>query len=278
MKHRSEFLEIGGRSIHVRVHNPDQENTVICWHGLARNHSDFDLIAQRLGDRYRVLCPDTLGRGLSQWADDPEKEYSYPNYLAMALGIMAHFKAESVDWIGTSMGGIIGMLLAGSAAPEKIRRLVINDVGPQIPQGALDRIIAYTAGVQPEFKTYQEFEAYFREVYAPMGERNSREWFSMASRSLRRKDNGTLTLHFDTRIIQKQKTETPPMDLWDVFGRIQCPLMLLHGKDSDILPMDIVQQMSVVNPGMKLVHLPFCGHAPGLHRELHMTPVLEFLS
>jgi pimeloyl-ACP methyl ester carboxylesterase len=274
----SKFLKINHQSIHVRVYNPDHKKTIICWHGLARNHSDFDTIADRLSDRYRVICPDTLGRGLSQWANDPIKEYNYANYVNMALGICDHFHAEKVDWIGTSMGGIIGMLVAGSASPDRIRRLVINDVGPEIPKEALDRIISYTSGPQPEFETYPEFEDYFRELYAPMGERTADEWFKMASQSLRRKDNGKLTIHFDTRIIQLPDDNALPINLWDVFKQVRCPVMLLHGKDSDILLNDIVSRMLKINPDMTLVTIPECGHAPGLHRNHHIEPVLGFLS
>jgi len=274
----SKFLKINAQSIHVKIYNPDHKRTIVCWHGLARNHSDFHTIASRLASRYRVICPDTLGRGFSQWAKDPIKEYTYPNYVNMALGICDHFHAQNVDWIGTSMGGIIGMLIAGSADPGRIRRLVINDVGPEIPKEALDRIISYTSGPQPEFETYPEFEAYFRELYAPMGTRTADEWFNMASQSLRRKDNGNLTIHFDTRIVQISDDTAPPVNLWDVFKQVTCPVMLLHGKNSDILLDGIVRQMQQINSEMELVTIPECGHAPGLHRDHHMEPVLDFLS
>ncbi|MBU2455611.1 MAG: alpha/beta hydrolase, partial [Proteobacteria bacterium] len=165
MKIRSEFLTINDRSIHVRVYNPEQEKTIVCWHGLARNGFDFETIATELSKNCRVLCPDTLGRGLSQWAKTPETEYNYPNYVGIAMAICAHFNVQKLDWIGTSMGGIIGILLSSGPFKDRIQRLVINDIGPQIPDDALKRIIDYVSGVQPEFDTFTDYENYLKELY-----------------------------------------------------------------------------------------------------------------
>jgi len=213
MKAISEFLTLNDRSIHVRVYNPEEEKTIVCWHGLARQGFDFETIAVQLSEKYRVLCPDTPGRGLSQWAKTPATEYSYPNYVSIAMGICEHFKVEKLDWIGTSMGGIIGIILSSGPFKEKIQRLVINDIGPQIPGDALKRIIDYVSGVQPEFDTFVEYETYLKELYLIMGKRTKEQWFQMASRSLRRKDNGRFTVHFDPDIIQVSDETVPAVDL-----------------------------------------------------------------
>jgi pimeloyl-ACP methyl ester carboxylesterase len=277
MKISSEFLTINDRNIHVRVYNPEQKKTIVCWHGLARNGFDFKTIALLLSKKYRVLCPDTLGRGLSQWAKAPAKEYNYPNYISIALGICEHFNVQKLDWIGTSMGGIIGIILASGPFQDRIQRLIINDIGPEIPDDALQRIIDYVSGVQPEFDTFTEYENYLKELYLAMGERTKEQWFHMASRSLRRKDNGRLTVHFDPDIIQISDETVPAMDLWELFKQVKCPVMLLHGLLSDVLTKDIVKRMASINPGMNIITIPDCGHAPGLHLYNHNDPILKFL-
>ncbi len=277
MKTGSEFITINDRSIHVRVYNPEQEKTIVCWHALARNGSDFETIALLLSEKYRVLCPDTLGRGLSQWAKDPGKEYNYSNYAGIALAICEHFNVHKLDWLGTSMGGIIGIILASGPLKNRIQRLVINDIGPEIPDDALQRIVDYVSGVQPEFETFIEYENYLKELYNIMGERTNEQWFRMTSQSLRRKDNGRFTVHFDPDIIQVSDETVPTIDLWDLFKQVDCPLMLLHGLLSDVLTRDIVARMSAIHAGMKVIRIPDCGHAPGLHLDDHNTPILDFL-
>lgn len=274
----SQFIPINDRSIHVRVYNPDEKRTIICWHGLARNGSDFDIIARLLSKNYRVLCPDTLGRGLSQWAQNPAAEYNYPNYVTIALGICEHFNIQNLDWLGTSMGGIIGIILASGPLKGKIQRLVINDIGPEIPDDALQRIIDYVSGVQPEFDTFPEYEEYLKELYLVMGERTHEQWFQMTRHSLRRKDNGKLTVHFDPDIIQVSDETVPAFDLWEIFGQVDCPILLLHGLLSDVLTRPIVDRMADLQPSMQILTITDCGHAPGLHVADHNDPVLSFLT
>jgi pimeloyl-ACP methyl ester carboxylesterase len=273
----SEFPVINNRNIHVRVYNPEQEKTIVCWHGLARNGFDFQTIAALLSQKYRVLCPDTLGRGLSQWAKDPAKEYNYPNYVSIALGICKYFNVKELDWIGTSMGGIIGIILASGPLKDRIQRLIINDIGPEIPDNALQRIIDYVSGIQPEFDTLMEYENYLKELYLIMGERTDEQWFQMTSTSLRRKDNGRFTVHFDPDIIQISDETVPAIDLWELFEKVECELMLLHGFLSDVLTTDIVKKMKFIKQKMKVLTIPDCGHAPGLHLNNHNDPILKFL-
>ena len=273
----SEFIPINDRSIHVRVYNPKEEKTIVCWHGLARNGSDFDIIAQLLSKKYRVLCPDTLGRGLSQWAKSPVKEYNYPNYVTMAMAICEYFKVHTLDWLGTSMGGILGIILASGLLKNRIQRLVINDIGPEIPAQALQRIIDYVSGVQPEFNTFLEYQVYLETLYLPMGERTGEQWFQMTRSSLRRRDNGKFTVHFDPDIIQISDEIVPVTDLWESFKQVACEVMLMHGGQSDVLTIDIVNRMKQIHHHMEIITIPDCGHAPGLHTKQHYDPILGFL-
>ncbi len=277
MKIQSEFVNVNDRSIHVRVFNPEGEKTVVCWHGLARNGFDFEILAAALAARYRVLCPDTLGRGLSQWAKNPGAEYNYPNYLSIAQKICDYFKVTELDWVGTSMGGLIGILLAGGPYKARIKRLVVNDIGPEIPPDALQRIIDYVSGEQPGFDTFPAYQKYLRELYGMWGEKTREEWDRMTLTSMRRKNNGQFTVHFDPNIIQVSDETVPAMDLWEPFGQVTCPILLFHGLNSDVLTLSIVERMNEVQRNMAVITIDDCGHAPGLHLPSHNDPILEFL-
>ena len=277
MKSTSEFVMVNDRSIHVRVYNPKAQRTVVCWHGLARNGFDFEFLARELAPSFRVLCPDTLGRGLSQWARDPGAEYNYPNYVDIALALLSHFKVDILDWVGTSMGGIIGILLASGPCKDKIQRLVINDIGPEIPGDALQRIIDYVSGEQPAFKTFNGYQGYLKELYHMWGEKTAKQWHRMTETSLRRKENGQFTVHFDPNIIQVSDETVPAVDLWEPFKLVACPILLFHGKISDVLTQDIVTRMTQVQENMQVITFGDCGHAPGLHLPEHTRPILQFL-
>ncbi|MCP4023328.1 MAG: alpha/beta hydrolase [Desulfobacteraceae bacterium] len=278
IKVQSEFLQINDRSIHVRVFNPESKTSIVCWHGLARNCFDFDPIAQVLAQNYRVVCPDTLGRGLSQWAQSPAYEYHYGAYAETAVAICDHFQMDTLDWIGTSMGGNIGVILAAGPMKGRIRSLVINDVGPEIPPKTLERILEYTTGDQPEFDTFMELNNYLMELYDAMGGRSKEEWFQMTMQSARRTSKGKFTVLFDPQIVQMPDDNTPIPDLWEVFEAVTCPILLLHGSLSDLLTDEIVKKMLAIKPEMQVVDIPDCGHAPGLHKRHHMEPVLKFIS
>ena len=157
-----------GREIHYTEWGAQHAETVIAWHGLARTGRDMDDIAAHLAQRYRVICPDTIGRGLSQWSPAPEKEYCLAFYADLARALADRLGLAQVHWLGTSMGGAIGIHAAAGALRGRIRRLVLNDVGPQLADAAIQRIRAY-AGSPPAFDTVSELEAYFRSVYKPYG-------------------------------------------------------------------------------------------------------------
>jgi pimeloyl-ACP methyl ester carboxylesterase len=248
---------------------------VICVHGLTRNGRDFDYLARVLeGDGRQVFCPDIVGRGKSDWFANPA-DYNYAQYLTDMTALIARTGAESVDWVGTSMGGLIGMLLAAEAnAP--IRRLVINDAGPFVPLVALKRIGAYV-GQSPVFDDLEAVEKHMREIYAPFGDLSDENWRHLARFGARTVPNNKLSLAWDPAIAQPILVVDRDVDLWSAYDRIRCPVLLLHGLHSDILPTPIAREMTQRGPRAELVEFPKIGHAPALMDPKQIAIIAEFL-
>ncbi|HET7528450.1 MAG TPA: alpha/beta hydrolase, partial [Burkholderiaceae bacterium] len=164
----SSYHRVAGRELHVTEWGREHGDVVVAWHGLARTGRDMDDIAEHLSQRYRVVCPDTIGRGLSQWSPDPDREYCLAFYVQLAEGLLDALGIERVLWLGTSMGGAIGLRAAAGPLRGRIRKLVLNDIGPELPQAAQQRILTY-AGSPAAFATVSELEAYFRTIYKPYG-------------------------------------------------------------------------------------------------------------
>ena len=272
-----DVIQLLGREVHLRVWNPDTERTVVCWHGLARNGFDFEPLGEALAaDGWRVLAPDTPGRGWSQWADQPRDDYQFGRYMPLAEALLDHYDVNRLSWVGTSMGGLLGMLLTGKALAGRVDRLVLNDIGPAIPTEALRRITDYVRQV-PSFATLSEFETRIRELYAPFGPRSDADWRAMAMACSRRLPDGRFVTHYDPEIVGQFDESAPPLDLWSLFEALDCPLQLLHGTQSDVLTNDIVARMRECQPGLEVHGFDNCGHAPGLHLEAHIEPVRRFL-
>jgi len=248
---------------------------VICLHGLTRNGRDFDYLARALeGDGRQVLCPDIVGRGKSDWLTNPAN-YNYTQYLADMTALIARTGAESVDWVGTSMGGHIGMLLAAETNTP-IRRLVLNEAGPFIPLIALKRRGAY-AGQSPVFADLEGVEKYMREIYAPFGDLSDENWRHLARYGARAMPDNKLSLAWDPAIAQPFLAVNQDVDLWSAYDRIRCPVLLLHGLYSDVLPTTIAQEMTQRGPRAHLVEFPKIGHAPALMDPTQITIIAEFL-
>ena len=262
--HRLQYHEWGD------AENPD---VLICAHGLTRNGRDFDDIARTLCARYRVLCPDLPGRGKSEWLTHKE-DYAYPVYCADMAALIARSGAQTVDWIGTSMGGLIGMLLA--AQPHSpVRRLVINDVGPFIPKSSLERIAAYV-GKSVSYETFEAFEQYIRVVSAPFGPLTDAQWRHLAETSARRSDDERWTTNYDPGIATPFRKAIADVELWPFWDLIRCPVLLLRGQDSDVLPAETAREMTTRGPQAKLVEFPGIGHAPMLMAPDQIAAVEEF--
>jgi len=231
---------------------------LVCVHGLSRNARDFDVLAQALAaDRY-VVCADLPGRGRSGWLPDPQL-YTPLNYLTPLSHLLAWLD-RPVDWLGTSLGGICGMLLA-AAEGAPIRRLVLNDIGPFLPRAALERIAGYVGQI-PDFADVSGLERYLRQVHAPFGALTDAQWRHMAAHSARTRPDGRVTLHFDPALTIPI-LQTPPADteMWGVWAAIRCPVLTLRGQSSDLLLSETLQQMGEKSATHVVRD---AGHAPAL--------------
>ncbi|MDX1606855.1 MAG: alpha/beta hydrolase [Candidatus Competibacterales bacterium] len=263
--HRIRYTEWGDRA------NP---RVLICVHGLTRNGRDFDALAETLEPDYRVLCPDVVGRGASDWLTD-KSAYHYPQYLADMAVLIARSGARQLDWIGTSMGGLLGMLLA--AQPQTpIRRLVINDVGPFIPRAALERIAAYV-GQPVSFDSLEALEAELRSVAAPFGPLTDAQWRHLAAHGARRREDGRYVFNYDPGIAQAFGDALEDIDLWAVWERIECPVLVLRGAESDLLRHEDALAMTRRGPSAELVEFPGIGHAPVLMTSEQIEPIRRWL-
>jgi pimeloyl-ACP methyl ester carboxylesterase len=277
MRHRSVLGITAARGFH-RIHytewgEGDNPDVVVCVHGLTRNGRDFDPLAAALCDRYRLLCPDVAGRGDSDWI--AQQDYGYAQYCADMAVLIGRSGAERVDWVGTSMGGIIGMLLA--AQPNSpIRRLVINDVGAVIPRAAIENIARYV-GDNPQFANLDEAADYIARVNAGFGPLTRDDWRALAESSVRR-SNGGFVWKRDPAIAAAFTKEAPAeVVLWPVWDRITGPVLVLRGAESDLLPGEVAEQMTRRGPRARLAVIPRTGHAPALRDPAQFALVRDFL-
>lgn len=273
------YSALGPHGFH-RVHYTewgaaDNPHVVVCVHGLTRNGRDFDFLAQRLSARCRVICPDVAGRGLSERLTHPE-DYGYPLYLADMAALIARTGAERVDWVGTSMGGLIGMLLAAQPGTP-LKRLVMNDVGPFVPKAALERLAGYV-GQDPRFDTLEAVERYLRQIFAPFGPLTDAQWQHLAQHSALRLDNGRYALAYDPAIGNAFKGPLHDVDLRAVWKAISALVLILRGAESDLLLASTAREMIESAPsGSKLLEFAGIGHAPALMASDQIEAVEAFL-
>ena len=247
---------------------------VVCVHGLARNGRDFDVLGEALASTHRVLAVDMPGRGESDWLADPA-DYGFPTYLTTLTALIARSGAETVDWVGTSMGGLLGIAIA--AQPRSpITRLVVNDVGPVIEPAALARIGTYV-GLDPTFSTLDEIEAYVRTVSAPFGPLSDAQWRHLTATSVGRRADGRWGLTYDPAIAVPFRASPAPADLWGLWDAIACPTLVLRGADSDLLSAATAAAMKLRGPRPTVVEFAGIGHAPMLLDPAQIAPVLAFL-
>jgi len=250
--------------------------TLLCVHGLTRNAKDFDVFAEALSDRHRVVCPDMPGRGRSDYLKS-SAEYGMPVYLADLAALIARLNVESVDWLGTSMGGFIGMMMAAQPG-NPVRRLVLNDVGPFMPKAAVERISSYI-GLDPVFPSLEAMEQALRVVYATLGPMSDAQMRRMTENSARRRPDGSYGFAYDPRIAEPIKTVAPAdVDLWRVWDAIKCPVLLLRGARSDVVTRETAVEMTKRGPKAQLVEFEGIGHAPALLSADQIGAVRAFLS
>ncbi|SEK65872.1 Pimeloyl-ACP methyl ester carboxylesterase [Roseateles sp. YR242] len=273
----SRYLRCEDREIHFMDWGDPAAPPVIAWHGLARTGRDMDDLAARLCSRYRVICPDTLGRGLSQWSPDPDAEYHLAFYVKLATALVDQLALPTFHWVGTSMGGAIGLLAAATSLRGRLRRLVLNDIGPEIAATAVQRIRAY-AGKPPAFATLTELEAYFRQIYQPYGWLSDAQWRRLAESSHRRLPDGRLTPHYDPAMVRQFDVFPQDYDRWAEWDSLTLPVLCLRGEQSDLLLPQTAQAMQARGPKAEVVTIPGCGHAPALNVPEHWTLIERFLA
>jgi pimeloyl-ACP methyl ester carboxylesterase len=273
---RSRYVKALGREVHVTEWGTPGANAILMWHGLARTGRDFDTIAAALSDRYHVVCPDTIGRGFSEWSDKPDEDYCLDAYASLAAEVADAVGFTSMHWVGTSMGGSLGIRAASTALRGRIERLVINDIGPTFPEAPFERIKAYV-GKPPEFATVIELETYFRTIYKPFGHHTDTQWRHMAETSLRRLPNGKFTTHYDPAIVRQMFVHPRDYEQWEHWDRIDVPTLVLRGVESDLLLADTAREMAARGPKAKIVEIEGCGHAPALNVPGQIAIVSDFL-
>lgn len=277
MSFRSRYLACEGREIHFTEWGTANAETVIAWHGLARTGRDMDEIAAHLAPRYRVICPDTIGRGLSQWSPQAEKEYCMDFYGRLAVSLADQLGLATFHWLGTSMGGALGIHLAAGRLKGRIRRLVLNDIGPRLGDSAVARIRAY-AGAPAQFDRMSELEAYFRTIYKPYGWLSDEQWRRLTQTSARRTAEGKVTPHYDPKMVLQFECHPDDYDQWEEWDAIDVPTLCLRGETSDLLLADVAEEMRKRGPRAVVVTIPGCGHAPALNVPEQLGLVERFLN
>jgi pimeloyl-ACP methyl ester carboxylesterase len=273
---RSCYLTLAGSEVHFTEWGAPDAPAVILWHGLARTGRDFDPLAAALADRFRLICPDTPGRGLSQWSAAPDADYCLAAYARLAAALCDALGLRSVAWVGTSMGGALGITAAATTLAGRISRLVLNDIAPTLPRAAADRIRAYV-GAPPDFATLTELEAYFRTIYAPFGAHTDAQWRHLAETGHRRLPNGRITTHYDPAIVRQFFQHPDDFEQWDRYDALRLPTLLLRGVDSDLVFPDTAAEMERRGPRARRAEIPGCGHAPALNVPGQIALVRSFL-
>lgn len=250
-------------------------------HGLSRLGRDFDAIAKALSGTHYVICPDMVGRGKSDWLPEGQT-YTYTQYMNDLNALIAHITPpnatpeatppQKIDFLGTSMGGLLGMIMA-SMPNTPITRLLINDIGPFITNDALKKIRSYV-GLMPTFQTFDVGVTFIRQIYAPFGNLTDDQWHHLALHSLTQQPNSTYRLHYDPRIAHfKMDDDAADVNLWPCWLSITCPTLVLRGNHSEIFPADVAAQMMVSNPHATFTEIPNAGHAPALMSEFEINIV-----
>jgi pimeloyl-ACP methyl ester carboxylesterase len=269
--HRMAYVEWGAA---------DNPQVLICVHGLTRLSRDFDRLARALADHYRVICPDVVGRGASDRLANPA-QYGIPQYAADMVALIARCGAQVVDWVGTSMGGLIGIALAGQARAP-IRQLVLNDVGPRLGPAALARIAGYVSRTE-DFADLDEAARYVSQVAAPFGLKTIDEWRELVAPTLRPRADGRLVFHYDPAIAVPFGAVTPESAAaaeaatWALYDRITARTLLVRGAQSDLLLPETAAEMAARGPRPRVVEVPEVGHAPTLMPAAEIAPVRDFL-
>jgi pimeloyl-ACP methyl ester carboxylesterase len=254
--------------------DPRNREVLVCVHGLTRSGQDFDELARALRAQFRVVCPDVAGRGDSDRLADP-KLYAWPQYIADMVTLIARLDVETVNWLGTSMGGFVGMALAAQPA-SPVKKLILNDAGPVIGKASLARIRSYV-GAAPAFASVDDAEKYIRTISAPFGAHSDAQWRFLTETWIRRSEDGSWRPHYDPRIVEPFPAGDKDVDVWPIYDAVRCPTLLIRGELSDLVSRDTVGEMARRGPKAKVVEIRGVGHAPTLLHADQIAVVRDFL-
>lgn len=251
--HRLAYTEWGDK---------DNPAVVVCAHALTRNSRDFDYLARTLQKTYRVICPDFLGHGKSDYVGNA-RVYHFSQYMNDMVALLARIDAQEIHWVGTSLGGIIGMMLA--AQPHSpLQSLIVNDVGMIVPGPALQRMATYARN-EHGFSSMEDAKSYFQTVLSPIGTLDSEKWTHITKYGTLASADGSLRLAHDPAIGEDFINQPiPTLHLESYWQSLHCPILILHGDHSDFLPPEIIRKMLYFQPDAQVISLPGCGHAPSL--------------
>jgi pimeloyl-ACP methyl ester carboxylesterase len=256
--------------------DPRNRHVLVCVHGLTRSGRDFDELARALCAQLRIVCPDVAGRGDSERLADP-RLYTWAQYVADMVTLIARLDVEAVDWLGTSMGGFVGMALAAQAG-NPVQKLILNDAAPVIGLAALQRIATYV-GAAPVFESFEEAEKYVRTISAPFGPHSDAQWRFLTENWVRKSEDGRWRPHYDTRIAEAYRATMPEKDLqlWHLYDAVRCPTLLIRGEHSDVVSVQTAAEMARRGPKAKVAQIPGVGHAPTLLHADQIAIVRDFL-
>jgi pimeloyl-ACP methyl ester carboxylesterase len=256
--------------------DPRNRDVLVCVHGLTRSGRDFDELARALCAQFRIVCPDVAGRGDSDRLADA-KLYTWAQYVADMVTLVARLDVEAVNWLGTSMGGFVGMALAAQAG-SPVKKLVLNDAGPVIAKAALERIAAYV-GQTPSFASLEDAEEYVRAISAPFGPHSDAQWRFLTETWVRRNEDGRWHPHYDTRIAEAYRASMPEKDLelWHLYDAVRCPTLLVRGEHSDVVSRQTAAEMARRGPKARVAEIRGVGHAPTLLQPDQIAVVRDFL-
>lgn len=256
-----------------RVRQTLKHPPLICAHGLTRRAFDFEVAAEKLSATRDVIALDMPGRGGSSWFED-KTLYNYPQYAADCFSVLAALGLKEVDWLGTSMGGLIGLMMAGTEY-NPIRKLALNDVGPVIPYTALRRIAAYVS-YTPRFPSLQEAERHCRAIYADFGIVGDEAWKRFTEITVKEDGQGGYVFHYDPGIAENIAAIKEDVNIWPDYDKIKIPLLILRGARSDVLSEDTAKEMCARHKGAQLISFEGCGHAPALQSAAQIKALEDF--
>lgn len=256
--------------------DPRSRRVVVCVHGYSGNAHDFDYLARRLARHARVICPDIAGRGESARLPEPFA-YHFPQFLSDLRAMLAEIGADRVEWVGTSMGGLLGLILA-SEPPSPITRLVLNDIGAFVPGEAL-RVIGRDLRAPSRFPSLDALGAHVRRTHREWGPLSGEQWSHLIRHAVRVRADGRHSLHYDPALARLMQFPAfaPGLSLWSAWARVNCPVLIVRGARSAILPRDVVAKMRDTKPDTEVIEIPDAGHAPSLMSPQQIAPVARFL-